>query len=61
MGLFDRKKNAAENNESVEKKSTAIEYPFLTILVEEVLSMTSTEVSVIGNVRGAEIKEGGAE
>ena len=58
MGLFDRKKNAAENNESVEKKSTAIEYPFLTILVEEVLSMTSTEVSVIGNVRGAEIKEG---
>ncbi len=58
MGLFDRKKNAAENNESVEKKSAAIEYPFLTILVEEVLSMTSTEVSVIGNVRGAEIKEG---
>ncbi len=58
MGLFDRKKNAAENNESMEKESVAIQYPFLTILVEEVLSMTSTEVSVIGNVRGAEIKEG---
>ena len=58
MGLFDRKNSNAGNNEPVEKENKEIQYPFLTILVEEVLSMTSTEVSVIGNVRGAEITEG---
>ncbi|MBR5425996.1 MAG: enhanced serine sensitivity protein SseB C-terminal domain-containing protein [Clostridiales bacterium] len=58
MGLFDRRNSNAGNNEPVEKETKEIQYPFLTILVEEVLSMTSTEVSVIGNVRGAEITEG---
>ena len=58
MGLFDRKNSNAGNNEPVEKETKEIQYTFLTILVEEVLSMTSTEVSVIGNVRGAEITEG---
>ena len=59
MGLFDRnnkRENQSENNEAPKKKE--VTFPFLTILVEEVLSMTSTEVSVIGNVRGAELKEG---
>ena len=58
MGLFDRKNNSAENNEPIEKENSEIQYPFLTILIEEVLSMTSTEVSIIGNVRGAEITSG---
>ena len=52
MGLFGRKGNNAEKNEENKQESVAIKYPFFTLLVEEVLSMTSTEVSVIGNVRG---------
>ena len=58
MGLFGRKGNNAEKNEENKQESVAIKYPFFTLLVEEVLSMTSTEVSVIGNVRGDLIEEG---
>ena len=61
MGLFDRKnKNEGNNevNETPQKKE--VTFPFVTILVEEVLSMTSTEVSVIGNVRGGTLHEGDA-
>lgn len=58
MGLFGRKNNNAEKNEDNKQESAEIKYPFLTLLVEEVLSMTSTEVSVIGNVRGDLIEEG---
>ncbi|MBO4926813.1 MAG: enhanced serine sensitivity protein SseB C-terminal domain-containing protein [Clostridiales bacterium] len=60
MGLFDRKNNhsdKAENQEGGSEKKE-VQFPFLTILVDEVLSMTSTEVSVIGNVRGGTLTEG---
>ena len=59
MGLFDRKNKNEENKEVNEApKKKEVTFPFLTILVEEVLSMTSTEVSIIGNVRGATLHEG---
>ncbi|MBR3033324.1 MAG: enhanced serine sensitivity protein SseB C-terminal domain-containing protein [Clostridiales bacterium] len=58
MGLFDRKNSNAEKNEEKNPVSAEIKYPFLTILVEEVLSMTATEVSIIGNVRGDALKTG---
>ena len=59
MGLFGKKNNGdrSDSNEQ-NKESEGIKFPFLTILIEEVLSMTSTEVSVIGNVRGTDLKEG---
>ena len=58
MGLFDRKNNKVERNEEEKQGEVTIKYPFLTILVEEVLSMTSTEVSIIGNVRGDTVQPG---
>ena len=60
MGLFDRKNNAADNGSSMEKENenTSGKFPIISLVVEEVLSMTSTEVSVIGNVRGGTIRQG---
>ena len=59
MGLFGKKNNDDRGDQGEQKKEQEpIKFPFLTILVEEVLSMTSTEVSIIGNVRGADLKEG---
>ncbi|MBP5416159.1 MAG: enhanced serine sensitivity protein SseB C-terminal domain-containing protein [Clostridiales bacterium] len=58
MGLFDKKNNKVERNEEEQQVDAKIKYPFLTILVEEVLSMTSTEVSIIGNVRGDTLTSG---
>ena len=59
MGLFDRKSKNEEKNEVTETpKKKEVTFPFVTILVEEVLSMTSTEVSIIGNVRGGTLHTG---
>ncbi|MBR5416501.1 MAG: enhanced serine sensitivity protein SseB C-terminal domain-containing protein [Clostridiales bacterium] len=59
MGLFGKKNNEDRGDLNEQnKENESISFPFLTILIEEVLSMTSTEVSVIGNVRGADLKEG---
>ncbi|MBP5492337.1 MAG: enhanced serine sensitivity protein SseB C-terminal domain-containing protein [Clostridiales bacterium] len=59
MGLFDRKNKAEENPEEEKKPQfEKVEFPILTVVVEDVLSMTSTEVSVIGNVRGGTLHEG---
>ena len=60
MGLFDRKNNKNEENNEINEvpSKKEVTFPYLTILVDEVLSMTSTEVSIIGNVRGATLNEG---
>ena len=59
MGLFGKKNNDDRSDLNAQnKENEEISYPFLTVLIEEVLSMTTTEVSVIGNVRGADLKEG---
>ena len=60
MGLFDRKNSGADRNDQNEqpKEKEGIKYPFLTILVEDDISMATTEVAVVGNVRGAELVEG---
>lgn len=61
MGLFDRKNkkdNAEGNLEPPREGSVEVEFPIVTVVIEEVLSMSSTEVSAIGNVRGGTLKTG---
>ena len=47
MGLFDRKNSGADRNDQNEqpKEKEGIKYPFLTILVEDDISLATTEVA----------------
>ena len=61
MGLFDRKraKNQEENHiEPPREGKVEVQFPILTVVIEEVLSMTATEVSAVGYVHGGTLKEG---
>ncbi len=60
MGLFDRKKGKPEgekNEEQIVPKKDGI-FPIVTLVIEDVLALTSAEVSVLGNVHGGDIKVG---
>ena len=60
MGLFDKKKNNPneEAPKEEQKEVCKVTFPYITILIEDILSMTATEVSVIGYVRGGTLHEG---
>ena len=58
MGLFDKKNNKNEEPIEEKKEVSKVTFPLLTIVVDDVLSMTSTEVSVIGNIRGGKLHAG---
>jgi len=60
MGLFDRKKGKPEEEKNEEISSVKKDgiFPIITIEIEDVLSLTAAEVSVIGNVRGGSIRVG---
>ncbi|MBO4496384.1 MAG: enhanced serine sensitivity protein SseB C-terminal domain-containing protein [Clostridiales bacterium] len=60
MGLFDRKKGKPEGENNEEKISVKKEgiFPITSVVIEDVLSLTAAEVSVIGNVRGGTIRVG---
>lgn len=61
MGLFDRKNAKNTNNnlgESSSEENLGRKFPFVTVVIEDVLSMTSVEVSAIGNVHGGSLKPG---
>lgn len=61
MGLFDRKNSKNSDMEALpqpQEGQVEVNFPIVTVVIEEVLSMTSTEVSAIGNVRGGTLKKG---
>jgi|GEM_PF-1938845 len=68
MGLFGRKdkndknpkQNGEQNGERIEKKESSSDsiFPFGTIVVDEVLSLTASQISIIGNLRGRSVKVG---
>lgn len=60
MGLFDRKRAKENEGNSIEpprEGKVEVKFPIVTVVVEEILSMTASEVSIIGNVHGGVLKE----
>ena len=65
MGIFGKRdkneenKNEKENSElNLDASASEGIFPFATIVVDEVLSLTASEISIIGNLRGKSIRVG---